>query len=115
MINFRSAVGVAQKKTPTAVSEPFVMRDRIRAAKSRRLGPQRSPYQAMNQPARLPSGVLDGCVICGWALSCLGAATAFDAMATMMARAIVVFVNMLKSPVEFATHIRWVCTRTLLQ
>jgi hypothetical protein len=42
----------------------------------------------MNQPARLPSGVEDGCVICGWALSCLGAATALEARATMRARAI---------------------------
>jgi hypothetical protein len=59
----------------------------------------------MNQPSRLPSGVLDGCVIfTPLSLECLGAAIAPEARATITARAIEVFVNMVMSPVfEFAT------------
>jgi hypothetical protein len=33
--------------------------------KKQEVCPQRPPYQAMNQPARLPSGVVDGIVIFG--------------------------------------------------
>jgi len=54
----------------------------------------------MNQPSRLPSGVLEGIVIFGpLSLECLGAAIAPEARATITARAIEVLVNMVVSPV----------------